>query len=298
MASFARKKDLNLCSPVMEAHQKCIQGNEKLLFYIAQMCRMPKTFEETIYATQLVQAESIRLNVEHMRRQRGRCMGSLYWQLNDSNPVISWSAMDYYGRPKALYYATKRFYAPILVSCLEENINDVQLHVTNDTDQKAAGAVEWALRRNDGALIKKGQSAFILPPLSAQKAAALDFSRELKSNEDRRSCYLEYKAIIGNETVSEGTTIFVRPKSFDFLPPDFTLGIEETPSKFILHIKSKAYAKGVYLDLRECDCVFSDNFFDFCGQYNVVVEKESLTKQLNTSMLKSRLTVMSCFDLQ
>lgn len=298
VASFAAKKDLNLCSPVMEAHQKGAQGNEKLLFYIAQMCRMPKSFEETIYATQLVQAESIRLNVEHMRRQRGKCMGSLYWQLNDSNPVISWSAADYFGRPKALYYATKRFYAPIIVSCLEENIKDVQLHVTNDSPQKATGSVDWKLRRNDGSVIKKGQAAFILPPLSTDKAASLDLSHELRSAADKRSCYLEYKAVIGGETISSGTTIFVRPKSFEFLPPDFTLAIEETPSKFILNIKSKAYAKGVFLDLRECDCVFSDNFFDFCGKYTVVIEKESITKQLNASMLKNRLTVMSCFDLQ
>lgn len=149
--TFARGKDLDLCSPVMEAHQKCALGNEKLLFYVAQMCRTPKTFEGMIYATQLVQAESIRLNVEHMRRKRGKCMGSLYWQFNDSNPVISWSAVDYFGREKALYYVTKRFYAPVLVSCLEENINDVQLHISNETTQSVKGTLKWSLRKNTGA---------------------------------------------------------------------------------------------------------------------------------------------------
>ncbi len=297
VATFARKKDMNLCSPVMEAHQKGGQGIGKLLYYISETCRMPKSFEETIYASQLVQAESIRLNVEHMRRKRGKCMGSLYWQLNDSNPVISWSAADYFGRPKALYYATKRFYAPIIVSCFEERIDDVQLHVTNDSDKKAAGSVQWQLRKNDGTVIKKGENAFILQPLSTQKAVSLDFSRELKTTEAKRSCFLEYKAVMNNEVISQGTTIFVRPKAFEFLPPDFTLGIEETPSKFILNLKSKAYAKGVYLDLKESDCTFSDNFFDFCGKYTVVIEKESLTKQMTASTLKGRLTVMSCYDL-
>ncbi len=125
--TFAEESDLNLCCPVMEAHQKCVTGNEKLLYYIAQMCRYPYSFEKLIYASQLVQSDSIRSNVEHMRRNRGKCMGSLYWQVNDSNPVISWSSLDYYNRPKALHYAAKRFYAPVLLSCLEEDTSAVIL---------------------------------------------------------------------------------------------------------------------------------------------------------------------------
>lgn len=298
IAAFSRKQDMNLTSPVMEAHQKCTLGNEKLLFYIAQMCRCPKSFEETVYATQLVQAESIRLNAEHLRRNRGKCMGSLFWQLNDSNPVISWSAVDYYGRPKALYYASKRFYAPILLSCLEENIKDIQLHITNDTFQAAEGTVSWLLRRNDGVILKSGQLGFNVPALSASEIIALDFSKELKETEDRRSCFLEYSAVVGGKTVSRGSTIFVRPKSFKFLNPQLSLSLEETPSQFILHLKSKAFAKGVWLDLKEGDCIFSDNFFDFCGKYDVIVEKDSVTKPYNAQMFKSKLSAVCCYDLQ
>lgn len=298
IATFASRKDLNLTSPVMEAHQKCGLGNEKLLFYIAQMCRCPKNFEETIYATQLVQAESIRLNAEHLRRKRGRCMGSLFWQLNDSNPVISWSAVDYFGRPKALFYASRRFYAPLLISCLEEKIEDIQLHITNDTMDIKEGSVLWQLRKNDGTTVKKGEYGFKADPLSAQKVLSLDFSKELKREKDKRSCFLEYSAVIEGEEVSRGCTIFVRPKSFTFLPPGLSLAIEETPSKFILNIKSKNFAKGVLLDLRDGDCIFSDNFFDICGRHTVTVDKSSLTMPFTAQMLKSKLTVMSCYDLE
>lgn len=297
VAAFARSKDLDLCSPVMEAHQKCVLGNEKLLFYVAQMCRTPKSFEEMIYATQLVQAESIRLNVEHMRRKRGKCMGSLYWQLNDSNPVISWSAVDYFGREKALYYATKRFYAPVLVSCLEEDITDVQLHVSNETAETVKGTLIWSLRRNSGGRIKSGECEAEAEPFSSRPAASLDFSAELGTKENRRSCFLEYALVSGGKEISRGITIFVKPKSFEFLPPDFTLSIEETGRSYILKLKSRAFAKGVMLDLKDCDCIFSDNFFDFSGNYTVTVDKDSLTRPLTAENFRRRLGVMSCFDL-
>ena len=295
--SFAGKKDLDLCSPVMEAHQKCTLGNEKLLFYVAQMCRTPKSFEEMIYATQLVQAESIRLNVEHMRRQRGRCMGSLYWQLNDSNPIISWSAVDYFGREKALYYVTKRFYSPVLVSCLEENINDVQLHISNETTQKIKGTLKWSLRKNSGGRIRSGECETEIDALASRLGASIDLSEELGSRESKRSCFLEYSLIVGDKELSKGTTIFVRPKAFEFLPPDFSLTIEETNRSYILKLKSRAFAKGVMLDLKDCDCVFSDNFFDFSGNYTVTVEKDSLTKPLTADGFRRRMGVMSCYDL-
>lgn len=298
VSTFAKGKDLNLSSPVMEAHQKCTLGNEKLLFYIAQMCRCPKSFEETIYATQLVQAESIRLNVEHMRRKRGKCMGSLYWQFNDSNPVISWSAMDSLGRPKALYYATKRFYSPVLLSCFEENPEAIGLHITNDTPKSVSGKIWWQLRRNDGETIKSGSSDFESAPLSTAMILSVNLSRELKGTESKRSCFLQYEARVNNKTVSEGCTIFVRPKSFNFLPPDFTLTVDETPASFILTLKSKNFAKGVMLDLKDADCIFSDNFFDLCGKRIIEIKKDFLTKPLTVATLRKRLTVTSCYDLQ
>ena len=225
-------------------------------------------------------------------------MGSLYWQLNDSNPVISWSAVDYFGRPKALYYASKRFYAPLLISCLEENTEDVQLHITNDTKDVKEGTVLWQLRKNDGTTVKQGEYGFRAEPLSAQKILSLNLSKELLSERSRRSCFLEYSAVVDGKTVSKSCTIFVRPKSFTFLNPELSLAIEETPSKFILHIKSRNFAKGVLLDLRDGDCIFEDNFFDICGRHTVSVDKTSLTKPFTAQVLKSKLTVMSCYDLQ
>lgn len=224
-------------------------------------------------------------------------MGSLYWQFNDSNPVISWSAIDYFGREKALYYATKRFYAPILVSCLEENLNDVQLHISNETTEKIKGNLKWSLRKNTGGKILNGEKEVEQEPLSSRLAISLDLSRQLNTREELRSCFLEYSLVIEGKERSKGCTIFVKPKSFEFLPPDLSLNIEETGRSYILKLKSRAFAKGVMLDLKDCDCVFSDNFFDFSGNYTVEVEKDSLTKPLTADGFRRRMGVMSCFDL-
>ena len=104
----------------MEKHQRNYGANGKIMNYMQQMYRYPGDFETVLYASQLLQADAIRYGVEHFRRNRGRCMGAVYWQINDCWPVISWSSIDYCGRWKALHYYAKRFFAPVMISCEEE----------------------------------------------------------------------------------------------------------------------------------------------------------------------------------
>ena len=103
-------KELNPFSYVMEKHQRNYGGNGKIAKYMQAAYRYPENFSDFVYASQLLQADGIRYGVEHYRRNRGRCMGAIYWQLNDCWPVISWSSIDYYGRWKALHYYAKRFF--------------------------------------------------------------------------------------------------------------------------------------------------------------------------------------------
>ena len=103
--------DFNPFSYIMEKHQRNYGANGKILNYMQQMFLYPTKFDTFIYASQLLQAEAIKYGVEHFRRNRGRCMGAIYWQLNDCWPVISWSSVDYCGRYKALHYYAKRFFS-------------------------------------------------------------------------------------------------------------------------------------------------------------------------------------------
>lgn len=298
--TFAEESDLNLCGPVMEAHQKCVAGNEKLLYYIAQMCRYPYSFEKLIYASQLVQSDSIRSNVEHMRRNRGKCMGSLYWQVNDSNPVISWSSLDYYNRPKALHYAAKRFYAPVLLSCLEENTSAVILNVSNEKVKSFNGEIKWKLRNAEAEILTEGKIDISVPALSAKNAAALNFSDYFLTEQDRRTKYLEYSLWENGKNISQGTTIFVRPKTFCFVDPEINVHVDEKYDRFEITLTAKSFAKSVCLDLSSADCIFSDNWFDINGNeaVRIIVDKDKISEVLGYEQFCSQLTVCSCYDLQ
>ncbi|MDE5679706.1 MAG: glycoside hydrolase family 2 protein, partial [Lachnospiraceae bacterium] len=106
--SFTEPEDRNIFSRVMEMHQRNTAANGKIMKYLAQSYLYPKDFDSLLYASQLLQAEAIRYGTEHFRRFRGRCMGTVVWQLNDIWPVASWSGIDYFGRWKALHYAERR----------------------------------------------------------------------------------------------------------------------------------------------------------------------------------------------
>ena len=94
--TFALPQDCNIFSPVMESHQKNGTANGKILYYISENFRYPKDFDSLVYVSQVLQGIAIKAGVDHWRANRGRCMGALYWQLNDNWPVASWASIDYF----------------------------------------------------------------------------------------------------------------------------------------------------------------------------------------------------------
>ena len=114
--TFAEKEDFNVFCPVFDRHQKAgLPANAKIVGMFGNYFRMPSTFEGILYLSQIQQGLAIRTGVEYWHSLRPRCMGTIFWQLNDNWPVASWSSLEYSGRWKALHYMARRFYAPISV---------------------------------------------------------------------------------------------------------------------------------------------------------------------------------------
>ena len=293
--AFAGEEDMDLCGPVIEAHQKCVQGNEKLMYYLAQMTNYPYDFERLIYCSQLVQADCIRSNVEHMRRARGRCMGSAYWQVNDSNPVISWSSIDYFGRWKGLHYAARRFYAPLLLSCDDTDPLRPVLYVTNDTPRDEALTIRCRLRNNRAEILKSFSAEVKVQALSVCRALEMDLTEDVVTLQDRRGMYLEYTLEKDGCSVSAGTTLFVRPKAFSFLPAKVDAQVRKEDGAFIITLRADVYAKSVCLGLRDADCVFSDNWFDLHGgePVEVSVPAEGELADMSPEAFREQLTLRS-----
>lgn len=266
--SFTLENDRNIFSPVMENHQKCESGNAKILHYISETYQYPKDFSSLVYASQLIQAEGIRYGVEHWRRNRNenRCMGAVYWQLNDCWPVASWSSIDYFGRWKALHYLSKRFFEPVLVSACEEGTT-VDLHVTNETDTPVEGTLMWRLcdesRTVTGTtILQTGKTVVTVPPRTDIKARHLDFSSILTNREALRSSVLLYELVLPSGTSSSGSVLFVKAKHFNWLRKVPTLDVRDAGSTFIIKVTSPVFARYIELETQGFDAIFSDNYFD------------------------------------
>ncbi len=268
--------DWNIFSYVMEKHQRNYGANGKIMNYLQQTYRYPHDFETLLYASQLLQADAIRYGVEHFRRNRGRCMGAIYWQLNDCWPVISWSSIDYCGRWKALHYYAKRFFAPVMISCEEEswltqeaNMNrqhfafekSIRLNVTNETLQDREILVKWYLRNAKGRILRQecrtvGVSALSSVWLDKIKLPDVDVFTE----------YVSYEAWECRERISEGTVIFSYPKYFKYEDPALSWEVNGN----LITVRAQAYAKSVEIQNEAQDLVLSDNYFDLNGDSRTV----------------------------
>lgn len=266
---FTLPDDRNIFSRVMERHQRNQAANGKILSYLSQTFRYPNSFDDLLYASQLMQAEAIRYGVEHWRRNRGRCMGAIIWQLNDIWPVASWASIDYYGRWKALHYAAKRFFAPVMISAEEEGelsqnpkINEYhpapleksfRLNVCNETLRDVTGEVVWALRTPDGAIVRQNQQTLTIPAMSAKWLDKVDCADASLTGH-----YVSFAFVVDDVALSEGTCIFCAPKHFEFVDPRLTL---ETRGDTLV-VTSHAYAKQVWLESEDADLLLDDNAFD------------------------------------
>lgn len=266
--SFTEPEDRNIFSRVMEMHQRNRAANGKILNYLSATYLYPKDFDHMLYASQLLQADAIRYGVEHFRRHRGRCMGAVVWQLNDIWPVASWSSIDYFGRWKALHYAEKRFFAPIMISCEEtgelsehpycileeqEFEKSIRIHVANETMEEVSGEVRVYLRDTESVVLWQERHSIRVPALSG-----FWFGKEEFQNCDIFNNYVSYEFWQKGRIVSEGSCLLTAPKHFHFKDPKLSYRLDGDT----IVVRAENYAKNVEIQGVDGDVRLEDNFFD------------------------------------
>ena len=273
--SFTEPEDRNIFSRVMEMHQRNVAANGKILNYLSATYLYPADFDRLLYASQLLQMEAIRYGVEHFRRHRGHCMGAVVWQLNDIWPVASWASIDYFGRWKALHYAEKRMFAPVLLSCQEAGElsqrpyciaepgpmeTSVRLCISNETRETVEGICRWQLRGYRGDVLSEGESGVTVGPLESLWLDKTDFTDYPGLNV--REMYFSYQLEVKGEILSEGTSLFTAPKHFRFADPGLTLRREGDT----LILRAEHFAKSVEIwgdgENGGSYVRLSDNYFD------------------------------------
>ena len=293
--AFTKEDERNPFCRIMESHQKCRGGNGKILMYLSQTYLYPHTLENLVYASQLLQGDAIRYGVEHFRRDRGRCMGSLYWQLNDCWPTSSWSSVDYFGRWKGLHYAARNFYAPVLISA-HENRTEMTLNISNETMSKFTGKVVYGVYDNKNTAVMTGEIDITVDALSSLDVYTQELAEYIEKHHTDRLFAFRLLNDKG-ETVSTAGVLFCPPKHFDFIDPDISCSVRKNKGEFYIDLSGKAFAKGVYIDFNGFDVILSDNYFDLAvdGKKTVKILKSDV--KLTKEMLQSAIKIKSVYDM-
>jgi beta-mannosidase len=149
--AFISPQDRAFASPIMIHHNKQVDGTDRLRKYAAQLFDVPPDADlhAWTYVTQIVQARAVQQGVDHWRSQKPHCSGALFWQHNDCWPVVSWSCVDYFNRPKALHYYARRFFAPIRTLLIPRGDN-LHASLANDTRDAIGGILTWTLYDTTG----------------------------------------------------------------------------------------------------------------------------------------------------
>jgi beta-mannosidase len=260
IASYAEPADRNLTSYVMEHHQRSESGNGLMLTQMAESFRLPKDFASLVYLSLVLQAEGIRYGVEHWRRNRQRVGGTLIWQLNDCWPVASWSSLDYFGRWKALHYAARRFYAPLLLS-VEDEGRRMAVHLTSDLSEPWEGWLHWRLEQLDGQVLASGEQSIRAGALQDTLVTALDFSAQV-TPENRRQVVFICELWQGEARLAGSATPFVPNKHLELRDPGLETEVQVDDKTLLVEVSARSLACFVELELEGTDVIFSDNYFD------------------------------------
>ncbi|MFZ2657576.1 MAG: glycoside hydrolase family 2 protein [Victivallales bacterium] len=256
--AYAPEKQFNVTSPVMEHHQKCNGGNSKIIEMFSRCFRLPEGFENFIFLSQIQQGIAIKTAVEHWRRLRPNCMGTIYWQLNDNWPVCSWASLNYQGSWKLLHYMAKRFYEPVLVSAIQDDDKkQVGIFLTNDTLQSKKAKISIQVRDLTGKVTFEDNITAVAPASSAKQICKYDLSK-LTSKLD--SHFMTLKMDLDGK-IFHNEHFFCVWKKYEFPKPEIKIKTKAVKEGFEVKLETDLPALYVSLSAEGISGEFDDNCF-------------------------------------
>ena len=327
MESYTRPEDRNIFSRVMEDHQKNDSANGKMLYYLSENFRYPKDFCSLLYVTQVLQAVAVKSGVEHWRRNRGRCMGTLYWQINDNWPVASWASIDYFGRWKPLHYMAARFYAPVAGSLVRPNTGEgdscpVEAHCQNESQHRVTVAVELSLKTMTYEVLRTVSAETVVEPFTACCLLKEDFAdlllQEIRTSRPPETCVdtasrhtREDVFVEAVFTVTDEKGTVTRQYEHEVLLPYKHMRLPEVSVRadvaenaegtaYEITLTADAYAPFVTLDFADADVIFSDNCIGITGEKprGITLAKKDILRGsfADASDVQKRLRITSLRD--
>lgn len=243
-------------------HQKQAEGNVRIDNYMQRDFPRPISFEDYIYMSQLAQAYGVTKGIEAHRRAKPRNMGSMFWQLNDCWPAVSWSSIDFLGNWKALHYQSKKAFRNVLMSSKIEN-DTLKTYLINDEMKLQSGSISLRFLDFKGNEVLSICDTTIAQPLSSE----IKYQLPIKSMKfDHNSTVLEMS--FNNST---NYFYFVRPKELALETADIQRNITSSEKGFSIELSSTTLQKDVFLST-DTKGHFSDNFFDLMPNEKKIIE--------------------------
>jgi len=279
-------EDMNLNSPALLNHQKHPRGMELIQKYMEREYNVPEKFDDYTYVSQLVQAYGIKTAIEAHRRAKPYCMGTLYWQLNDCWPVISWSGLDYYNHWKALHYFVKKAYGEFLISFEEKN-DSLKVFVVSDKLQNVKAELDLRIVRFDG----EEQWSDIQIVDIAANSSKIYYKKEVPGFPKNNHLF-SVRLIYNNKLLASNNYYFMPVKDLQLPEPNIQKKIVKTEKGYQIILKTDKLARNIFFSVNG-DGFFSDNYFDLLPG-----EEKRITyipEQASDSFEKE-LKVISLFD--
>lgn len=253
---FCTDSVCSLSSSSLKSHQKHPVGFETIDHYMKQYYVNTDSLEKYIYLSQLLQRDALKTAIESHRIAKPSCMGTLFWQLNDCWPGISWSVLDHFNKPKAAFYHLRELYANIL-PVIEEKDSLIYFHLVSDSLKGFGGEYKIKLLDFDGTVLMERKNKAYIQANSSTVQFALE-KRWLKDF-DLTKTYLLY------EFIHQGKTI----KRIHFLKPIKEIQLPDLKIKYridhrnsSIHIKAGCFVKDLQISLNNGSVKLSDNYFD------------------------------------
>lgn len=299
--SFCPAQQLHVASRGIEKHNYQLDGNSRLYRYVADLFALTEDFEQLIYLSQVTQARAVKSYVEHLRAHRRQNKGVLFWQFNDCAPAISWSAIDYSGRPKALYYYAKRFLADLLITAVPEFDSDRPLQpgklrslhviVINDRPEPLAGTLSCRLIDLFGRGLDAVSLAVEVAPFDASEVLTLPDALS-HPPQPEESC-LHLQLLKNGKKAAENLYFFLPDKHINWPKPRFEKHVSLTNGKSLrLRLKSNAVIRDMQITCVE-GARLADNFIDLVPPDEVEIILPQLPHYQPVAAIEQSLQVRS-----
>ncbi len=269
---------IDISSVRFKNHQKHDRGFKLIHNYMKRDFPTPKKPEDYVYVSQLLQAYGITKGIEAQRRAKPYNMGTLYWQLNDCWPAVSWSSIDFLGHWKALHYHVKKSFKNIIASTVVEN-DTLKTYVINDSRKQLRVHKESQIISDfDGNILWKKEFDTPLPTDTSLLANQLD----LKRLDINRTEVFILTSLNGNNHIS----YLVKPKALKLKNAPIKQDVIKIKNGFKITLKSKTLQKNIFLYTKERGH-FNDNYFDLLPNTEIDIIFKTDAPLLNDLKLKT-----------